>query len=335
MPASPETVSLRLLGTSVEELRALFQSARSELAAGARRLHIDLEGLERLDSPVIACLITILREARQDGGDVALGATRPAILDTLRVTGLDKLFPREAAPEGAPPRSTPPPAKKKRALRRAVAGIAGLLVAFGGPSTAPASAALATQPDELVAHLAAQNPDMQSYQARLHVDFQLRTFPYIAQHLDGTAYFKRPDNYEVVFSNVPGYARGFDKLFADIGDPADWQRRFQISLAGERRLGGREDVVVRLVQRVRGMIDHEDVAVDTKTWRIDQMEWHYYNGGVISMTQDYQSVDGFNVLKAQHATIRIPYIHASAEGRYDSYHTNVAIDDSLFTRGRK
>jgi len=336
MPSTPETAPLRLDGSSTAELSALFASANSELAAGAKRLHIDLEALERLDSPVIACLITILRAARQDGGDVALGATRPAILDTLRVTGLDKLFPREAAPEGgAPPRTPPPAAKKKRALRRAVAGIAGLVVALGGQWTSPASASSQTQPDELVAHLAAQNPDMRSYQARLHVDFQLRTFPYIAQHLDGTAYFKRPDNYEVVFSNVPSYARGFDKLFADIGDPADWQRRFQISLAGQRRLAGREDVVIRLVQRVRGMIDHEDVAVDTHAWRIDQMEWHYYNGGVISMTQDYQSVDGFNVLKAQHATIRIPYIHASAEGRYDSYRTNVAIDDSLFTRGRK
>ena len=65
------------------------------------------------------------------------------------------------------------------------------------------------------------------------------------------------------------------------------------------------------------------------------MEWHYYNGGVISMTQDYQSVNGFNVLKAQHATIRIPYIHASAEGRYDGYRTNVAIDDAVFTRNQK
>ena len=82
------------------------------------------------------------------------------------------------------------------------------------------------QPDELVAHLVAQNPDMRSFQANLHVDFQLRTFPYIAQHLDGTAYFKRPDNYEVVFTKVPPYARGFDKFFADLGDPSGWQRRF-------------------------------------------------------------------------------------------------------------
>ena len=333
MPAPLETAALRLTGGSSDDLQALLAAARGELKAGAKRLHVDLEQLDRLDSPVIAALITILRAARQDGAEVALGATRPAVLDTLRVTGLDKLFPREAAPEPAPP--GPPPVKPKRTLRRAAAGLTAVLAVLSLHWSTPAGANSAPDPDELVSHLVAQNPDMRTFQASLHVDFQLRTFPYIAQHLEGTAYFKRPDNYEVIFSNVPPYARGFDKLFADIGDPSGWQRRFHVSVVGERDLHGKRDVVVRLVQRVRGMIDHEDVAVDTRAWRIDEMEWHYYNGGVISMTQDYQSVNGFVVLKAQHATIRIPYVHASAEGRYDGYRTNVGIDDSVFTRGNK
>ena len=336
MPASTATSSLRLSGGSADDLRVLLESARASRKCGAKRLHVDLEALERLDSPAIATLITILRAARLDNADVALGTTRPAVIDTLRVTGLDKLFPREAAPEPSESFVPPPAAKpKKAALRRAAAGLVAVAALLGAQWTVPASAGLETPPEELVGHLAAQNPDMHTFQASLHVDFQLRTFPYIAQHLEGTAYFKRPDNYEVIFSNVPSYAHGFDKLFADIGDPSDWNRRFHLSLAGEREVGGHRDVVVRLVQRVRGMIDHEDVAVDTHAWRIDEMEWHYYNGGVISMTQDYQSVNGFSVLKAQHATIRIPYIHASAEGRYDAYRTNVAIDDTVFTRGNK
>jgi anti-anti-sigma factor len=337
LPASLPTVSLRLAGGSADLLHDLAEHARAELRSGAKRLHIDLEALDRLDSPAVSVLITILRAAHLEGADVALGATRQAVLDTLRVTGLDKLFPNEPAPEGAPrPMSaTPPHPARGASKRRIAAGLAGLVAVLSLQCAVPAQAGSAPEPSELVSHLVAQNPDMRSFQATLHVDFQLRTFPYIAQHLDGTAYFKRPDNYEVVFTNVPSYARGFDKLFADIGDPSGWERRFVVSVAGEREIRGRRDTLIRLVQRVRGMIDHEDVAVDTHAWRIDQMEWHYYNGGVISMTQDYQSVNGFNVLKAQHATIRIPYIHASAEGRYDGYRTNVAIDDAVFTRNQK
>ena len=338
LPASLPNVSLRLAGSSTDQLHDLAERSKAELRSGAKRLHIDLEALDRLDSPAVSVLITILRAAHLEGADVALGATRPAVLDTLRVTGLDKLFPNEAAPESGalqPISATPPHPARGASKRRTAAGLTAVIAVLSLQCAVPAQAGSPADPDELVSHLVAQNPDMRSFQATLHVDFQLRTFPYIAQHLDGTAYFKRPDNYEVVFTNVPSYARGFDKLFADIGDPSGWERRFVVSVAGEREIRGRRDTLVRLVQRVRGMIDHEDVAIDTRAWRIDQMEWHYYNGGVISMTQDYQSVNGFNVLKAQHATIRIPYIHASAEGRYDGYRTNVAIDDSVFTRNRK
>jgi hypothetical protein len=64
------------------------------------------------------------------------------------------------------------------------------------------------------------------------------------------------------------------------------------------------------------------------------MEWHYYNGGTIAMSQDYAEVGGFSVIAAQHATIRIPYVHAAADATYRDYKTNVAIDDSVFTRDR-
>jgi hypothetical protein len=50
------------------------------------------------------------------------------------------------------------------------------------------------------------------------------------------------------------------------------------------------------------------------------------------MSQDYETVGQFSLLARQHATIRIPYIHASAEAAYTDYHTNVAIDDAVFTK---
>ncbi len=177
-----------------------------------------------------------------------------------------------------------------------------------------------------------QNAEMRSYQAQVNVDLKLRSFPYVSQHLSGTTYFKRPDNLEVTFDKVPSYAKGFDKLYSDIDDPTSWSKRFDLSLAGEKTVDGHHDYVIRLVQKVRGMIDHEDVAIDPATWRIDTMEWYYYNGGVIAMSQDYQHVASFTVLAKQHATIRIPFVHAAAEATYSNYRTNVVIDDRVFTR---
>ncbi len=303
--------------------------------AGSRQIAVDIDDVGVLDSAVISTLISVLREARERGAEITLRANRKGILDTLRITALDKVFTIAAAPD---PGATPAvqPAKLRGAARggRFVAAFVAALAGVAGLASAAAVAESEPSALQLVQNVVAGTAAVQSYQASMSVDIHLRSFPYISQHLDGTTYFKRPDNFEVVFRSVPSYAKGFDKLYSDIDDPSDWDRHFNMSLVGEREFGGHRDVVVRLVQKVRGMIDHEDVAIDPATWHIDEMEWFYYNGGFISMSQEYENVGGFSVLSKQHATIHIPFVHAAADAVYSDYKTNVAIDDSVFTRVR-
>ena len=226
------------------------------------------------------------------------------------------------------------PKSTRLTIGRFVATFAAGAFALSALLGTPASAQNQSSPEDLVRAVIARNAEMQSYQAQVSVDFRLRSFPYISQHLNGTTYFKRPDNFEVVFEKVPSYAKGFDKLYSDIDDPTSWAKRFDLSLVGSQTVAGHRDVIVRLVQKVRGQIDHQDVAIDPMTARIDAMSWSYYNGGTISMTQEFQHVGAFTVLAKQHATIRIPFVHASADAVYHHYRTNVAIDDSVFTKSK-
>ena len=62
-----------------------------------------------------------------------------------------------------------------------------------------------------------------------------------------------------------------------------------------------------MVQRVRGMIDHETVLVDPNAWAIDSIRYDYYNGGHITMTQTFREVGGYSMLAEQNAEIAIPY----------------------------
>jgi hypothetical protein len=220
------------------------------------------------------------------------------------------------------------------AFRTSIFGLA-LLASARAAGAGAERAPTDLSPQEIIANVEAQNPDMRTFQAHVHVAFHLTSFPYLGQSLDGTTYFKRPNNYEVVFQKVPPYAKGFDKLYSDIGDPSDWDQRFAMTVVGKRELRGHTDVVLRLVQKVRGMIDHEDVAVDPNGWHIENMDWYYYNGGHIAMSQDFATVGSFSVIAAQHATIRIPFVHAALDGAYDDYKTNVAIDDTVFTKDEK
>jgi len=322
--------------TSPEALAHLRSDViRSVEGEGATSVAVDIDDIGILDSAVISALISLLREVRERGASISLRASRTSLLDTLRITALDKVFTVTAAGE----RPAPPPATSVRrsgrhGRGRFVAALAAGAFALGSLLADRASADTEPSPADLVASVAGANAAMQSYEAAVKVDFHLRSFPFVSEHLDGTTYFKRPDDFELVFEKVPAYAKGFDRLYTDIDDPSSWERRFDMSYAGDKTFEGHRDVVVRLVQKVRGMIDHEDVAIDPVAQHIDGMEWHYYNGGVIQMTQQYQHVGGFEVLAKQHAVIAIPFVHAAADAAYSDYKTNVAIDDSVFSRDK-
>ncbi|MBC5815772.1 MAG: hypothetical protein GIW97_04445 [Candidatus Eremiobacteraeota bacterium] len=187
----------------------------------------------------------------------------------------------------------------------------------------------------LVQKMIERNPDLRTFQARIHADVRLLSFPFYSPKLDGTSYFKRPDNYQVVFDRVPPFARGLDHFFSDLADPSTWERRFDITIEGRPESSGRRVIQMKLVAKIRGMIDHTDVYVDPGTYEVVRLQWHYYNGGVITMDQTYRNVGTFNMLSSQHAEIHVPHIRAVADSQYSEYHTNIAVSDSVFTELHK
>ena len=190
----------------------------------------------------------------------------------------------------------------------------------------------APEPATILARVIERNPNLSSYQGRLHVDIRLISFPFLRQRLDATTYYKRPANYEVVFDHLPSYAKGFEKLYTDIGDPANWERRFVITALPETEFNHHRALALRMVQRVRGMIDHETVLINPDNWTIDQIRYDYYNGGSITMSQAFENIAGYSLLVSQKAEIAIPHVRAVANGTYSDYHTNVALDDTIFQK---
>jgi anti-sigma B factor antagonist len=320
----------------VLRLNAHDPAARSELvtavdallAADGRspRLRVALSG-DGLPPETIAALVTALRRLRERGGAVEVAPVTPAVRDVLALTGLDRVFAFPLIPQERAPR-------RPRMLQRiAAASFAAAFALLGIPAYAAADRP--TDPTAILARVQERNPSLSSYQGRVHVDLRLTSFPFLRQHLDGTTYYKKPSNYEVVFDRVPALAKGFDKMFADVGDPSSWEKRFHITYEGERDYNGRKDIELKLVQRVRGMIDHETVLIDPVAWTVDSIRYDYYNGGHITMTQTFREVGGYSMLAEQNADIAIPYAKAVAHGTYAEYKTNVAVDDSVFTKKNK
>ena len=181
----------------------------------------------------------------------------------------------------------------------------------------------------VVQRMTERNPSLQSYRARVHVDVRMLNFPWLAPKLDGTEYYRRPDYYVVVFDRVPGYARGFSRLFDDIGNPRAWEKNQNLTVEGTSWLRGRPTIVLRLTKKIHSdILDHTLAYVDATDYSLLQMEWYYTSGGKITMTQQYRTEGLYSVLAQQHATIDIPHVHAVADSSYGTYQTNVPVDAS-------
>lgn len=71
----------------------LKEQLRELIEGGRRRLAVDLEGVEFLDSTGLGVLIGALKRCREAEGALALVAPRDPVLKVLGITGLDRVFP--------------------------------------------------------------------------------------------------------------------------------------------------------------------------------------------------------------------------------------------------
>ncbi|MBV8425166.1 MAG: STAS domain-containing protein [Candidatus Eremiobacteraeota bacterium] len=62
------------------------------LATPDRALVVDLDGVGFLDAAIIRELIRGLRRLRERGGSLRVQASRPAVVLSLKATGLDRIF---------------------------------------------------------------------------------------------------------------------------------------------------------------------------------------------------------------------------------------------------
>ncbi|HZV76654.1 MAG TPA: hypothetical protein VFF63_02705 [Candidatus Babeliales bacterium] len=178
----------------------------------------------------------------------------------------------------------------------------------------------------VIEHMEARNPSLRSYRTRVHVDIRMLSFPWLAPKLDGTSYYQRPNYYEVVFDRVPGYARGFQRLFDDIGNPNAWEKNQIVTLGGTTSLDGRPAIVLRMTKKIHSdILDHTLVYIDASDYALLQMEWYYTSGGKITMTQQFRMQGVYAVLSQQHADISIPHVRAVADASYGTYETNVPV----------
>ena len=190
-----------------------------------------------------------------------------------------------------------------------------------------ACASPAPATEDLIARMSAVNPDLHTFTATLHANVAMKSFPFLNASLTGTYYHKEPDKTKVVFtSGVPLIASQFDKLYAHIESPSQWDSVYDVTVVGDDGTA----TTFRLVPKKHGNVDRIDAKVDDKTATVTSMRWAYANGGYAEMTNHYGTVDGNTLVTSQTGHVEEPGYVADITSTIDHYAINPAIADSVF-----
>src|SRR5215831_5989061 len=83
----------------------------------------------------------------------------------------------------------------------------------------------------LITRMQAANSDVHSLSAQLRAHVVMQSFPFLSADLTGTYYYKEPDKNKVVFTGgVPLVAQQFNRLYANIESPSQWQQLNTVTL---------------------------------------------------------------------------------------------------------
>ena len=146
----------------------------------APRLVVGLTG-ESLPADLVATLVAGLRRLRDVGGALAIEPLTPQLRDAMALYGLDRVFALPLDPDSA---------RRSRGrpwVRRTV--VAALVVAVATLGSWPARSVAQTEeepadPAAIIARVVERNPNLSSYEGRLHVAIRMTSFPFIREHLD-------------------------------------------------------------------------------------------------------------------------------------------------------
>jgi hypothetical protein len=190
--------------------------------------------------------------------------------------------------------------------------------------TAPAKAQ-----DDLIARMAAVNPNLRTFTADMHVNVAMKSFPFMNFALEGTYYHRAPDQDKVVFSSgVPAVAQQFDKLYAHIEPPSRWLDLYDVKVVSDDGT----ITTYRLKPRKQGNVDHIDARASDRHATVQWLRWNYVNGGYAELTNHYTTVDGNVLVAAQNGHVDEPGYTADITSTIDRYKINPQISDSTFSQ---
>jgi hypothetical protein len=192
-------------------------------------------------------------------------------------------------------------------------GAAMMAASIGMLAEAPGPAAPSEEAAKIFALSGTRTAQVHSYTSKLHVDFALRSFPYLKFHLEGHIAYKRPNLYSVHFYRVPWFGKGFENMKMDPLEPQTWPEHYDV--ASLTHDGDRTHVEMR--DKITGNVKGIHAELDGDGLR--RIQWLYHNGGRIDVHVNPTIVEGIPLPATEDADIKLPSYHVVAHATFTDY----------------
>jgi hypothetical protein len=186
--------------------------------------------------------------------------------------------------------------------------------------------AVATPPvvrgNDAVASAYLRNRLLASYVFSVHGTMRMRTFPWLRFRLDGSGIWERGVRYQIHFTRLPFFAKGFQTVDLSALSPAMWRTRYRVTFDGVR---GNDDLYV--------LVDPTDKSLRDAVVRVDpalgirEVRLSYTNGGTIDMRIDCTSQNGYLLPGSATTRIDVPLAKLSVTATFT--YSDLVADDRL------
>jgi outer membrane lipoprotein-sorting protein len=207
-------------------------------------------------------------------------------------------------------------------LQRLISGMVAAYATIAAISPAVAQT-LDARADPVYQKALGVNKGLQTYTAHIAVE----THVFFGRFgLEGTVYH-RGDRQIVIFDRVPAIARAAVSNMPTICGPAEWPRRYTMSIAARAA----DTTTFRLVPLRAENARSVDVIVSNASGLVTEYAWSNVNGQTITSDQTYETIDGYELVQSSTTTTRGDGINAASTTVFTNYELNATVPDSILT----
>ena len=215
----------------------------------------------------------------------------------------------------------------------------GAVVFLAAPSnaqtSAPAATATPANATQVLDHIQAYWKNLQSYQVPVTMQGSVKvSFISVPFSMDGTEYFRAPNQTKLKMNNVPSLAKGFEDTMANMGTPETWPKVYDIVLKGTATRKGHLDYVLYGVPRKPANVKNVTMWVNARTYAIVSVAINYNNGASLELDLNHRGDSPYHLPTSIGVQANFPQYKGSATITYGKYQTNVPIPDSAFEPSR-